>query len=126
MERPCLVREKISGEVYEATFLKWGLDCIEYTESATNYTVGIIEKLDGTVKSVPPEWIQFLPGQSNGKPTYQIYFNPKDRNWVCTECFPDGQTFYGHGDLPVYAFSDVFKSHEKVNELIKSVTKETN
>lgn len=44
-----------------ATFHAWGHDYEEFENNAGNYSVAIIEWPDGTVETVKPENIKFLP-----------------------------------------------------------------
>lgn len=45
---------------YFAKFHHWGVDFEEFEGGPGNYTVAIVEKKDGVVKSIPAELIQFV------------------------------------------------------------------
>ncbi|MDO5061878.1 MAG: hypothetical protein Q4D77_01770 [Peptostreptococcaceae bacterium] len=43
----------------EGMFHQWGVDYENCEGNTGNYSVGIVEKADGTVVLIPAEWIQF-------------------------------------------------------------------
>ena len=46
--------------IHEGHFHCWGVSVVETNETATNYTVAIIENPDGTISEVLPTNVQFI------------------------------------------------------------------
>jgi hypothetical protein len=44
----------------QALFHQWGLDVIEYPETAESFTVAIVEWPDGQIETVAPAMIKFI------------------------------------------------------------------
>ena len=61
--RPCRFKEWDDNEREikdgEGLFHQWGIDMIELSDGVENFSVGIIEKADGTVVMIPADRIQF-------------------------------------------------------------------
>ena len=49
------------------TFHGWGMDYEEFEQGAASYSVAIIEYSDGTVSTVVPSLIRFLPPLAKGE-----------------------------------------------------------
>lgn len=50
---------KSHGEAYKAKFHQWGAEYEEFDTGPGNYTVAIVELEDGTIKTIPPNWVKF-------------------------------------------------------------------
>ncbi len=57
-EKGALVRG--IGEKGTALFHQWGIDVIEYPETAAIFTVAIVEWPDGHIETVKPDMIKFV------------------------------------------------------------------
>jgi len=47
-------------DVAEGVFHQWGLDILEFQDSAASYTVALIEMPDGTIISATADCVRFL------------------------------------------------------------------
>lgn len=50
---------KFHGGPYKAKFHQWGAEYDEFENGPGNYTVAIVELEDGSIKTIPPNWLKF-------------------------------------------------------------------
>uniref|UniRef100_A0A6M3LM02 Uncharacterized protein n=1 Tax=viral metagenome TaxID=1070528 RepID=A0A6M3LM02_9ZZZZ len=59
-ERPAGITKMVKVKETEGMFIEFGCDYMEFESGAGNYSTGIVEMPDGSIRNVPVELLKFI------------------------------------------------------------------
>lgn len=105
---------------YIGTFHDWGLEA-DAREEFGSYTVAIIEKSDGSIETVTPEYVTFLKAKDKGgskMKTPTVSRELMERIHECVELALEEATQHSRRNESI-----IQKTLDEIDEILKEVTK---